>query len=92
MSKDNLKKYKTRVAELPDPPPMISDFNVSVKTRKKFGLNEENGARSNAIIHLADVAIRVGRKLQFDPVKMRFVNDDAANLLVDQPMRAPWHL
>ena len=92
MSKDDLKKYKTRVAELPDPPPMISDFNVSVKTRKKFGLNEENGARSNAIIHLADVAIRIGRKLQFDPVKMRFINDDAANLLVDQPMRAPWHL
>ena len=92
ISKDDLRKYKARVAELPDPPPMISDFNVSVKTRKKFGLNEENGARSNAIIHLADVAIRIGRKLQFDPVKMRFINDDAANLLVDQPMRAPWHL
>jgi len=85
-------RIKKRVAELPDPPPMISDFNVSVRTRKKFGLNEENAARSNVIVHLADVAIRVGRKLRFDPVKMRFINDDAANLLVDQPMRAPWHL
>jgi len=85
-------RIKKRLAELPDPPPMISDFNISVKTRKKFGLNEVNAARSNLIIHLADVAIRVGRKLRFDPVKQRFIDDDAANLLVDQPMRAPWHL
>jgi len=92
MSVEERGAFKKRLAELPDPEPMISEFNDSVKTRKKFGLNEVNGARSNLIIHLADVAIRVGRKLNFDPVKQRFIDDDAANLLVDQPMRAPWHL
>jgi len=77
---------------LPEPEPMVSDFNVSVKTRQKFGLNEENGNRSNLLVHLANAAIRTGRKLRFDPVAQRFIGDEEANRLVDQPMRAPWHL
>jgi len=77
---------------LPEPEPMISDFNISVKTRRKFGLHESNGNRSNLLVHLANVAIRTGRKLKFDPVTQHFVGDEEANRLVDQPMRAPWHL
>jgi predicted dehydrogenase len=80
------------IPTLPEPEPMISDFNVSVKTRRKFGLNEVNGNRSNMLVHLANAAIRTGRKLKFDPVAQRFVGDEEANRLVDQPMRAPWHL
>ena len=78
------------VAELPDPAPQVSDFNVSVRTRRPFGLNELNGNRSNILVHLANCAIRTGRVLHFDPIKMRFVNDDGANRLVKQPLRAPW--
>ncbi len=36
------------------------------------------------------VALRLGRTLDFDPVKLEFVGDDAANALVNQPMREPW--
>jgi predicted dehydrogenase len=77
---------------LPEPEPMVSDFNVSVRTRQKFGLNEANGNRSNMLVHLANAAIRIGRKLRFDPMALRFIDDEEANRLVDQPMRAPWHL
>jgi predicted dehydrogenase len=77
---------------LPEPEPQVSDFNVSVRTRRKFGLNEVNGNRSNMLVHIANAAIRTGRKLRFDPVAQRFIGDDFANRLVDQPMRAPWHL
>lgn len=77
---------------LPDPEPQISDFNVSVRTRKKFALNEDNGNRSNILVHLANCAIRSGRKLYFDPVELRFMDDEEANQLVEQPMRAPWTL
>jgi predicted dehydrogenase len=83
---------KDAIAALPEPEPMVSDFNVSVRTRRKFGLNEANGNRSNMLVHLANCAIRTGRKLQFDPVKQQFVGDETANRLVNQPMRAPWHL
>ncbi len=44
------------------------------------------------ILHLANIAIRVGRKIRFDPVKEVIVGDEEANRLVSQPMRAPWHL
>jgi hypothetical protein len=80
------------VHHLPKPEPMITEFNQSVRTRKKFALNEVNGNRSNLLVHLANCAIRTGRKLRFDPVKQRFIGDDGANRLADQPMRAPWRL
>ena len=70
----------------------IKDFNVSVRTRQKFGLNEMKGNRSNILVHLANIAIRTGRKLHFDPVTMRFINDPEANRLAEQPMRSPWSL
>jgi len=82
---------KDAVATLPEPEPMVGDFNVSVKSRAKFALNEANGNRSNLLVHLANAAIRTGRKLQFDPVSQRFIGDEQANLIADQPMRAPWH-
>jgi predicted dehydrogenase len=78
------------IESLPDPEPMISDFNVSVRTRRKFGLNEGNGNRSNMLVHMANVAIRTGRRLRFDPATERFIGDDEANRLADQPLRAPW--
>jgi predicted dehydrogenase len=83
---------KDAVASLPDPEPMIDDFRVAVRTRRKFALNEMNGNRSNMLVHLANAAIRTGRKLRFDPVSQHFVGDEEANRLVDQPMRAPWRL
>ena len=43
-------------------------------------------------MHLTNIAIRVGRKIAFDPVKEEVIGDPEANRLVDQPMRAPWYL
>jgi hypothetical protein len=36
------------------------------------------------------VALRLNRELNFDPVKLEFINDEGANRLIDQPMRAPY--
>ena len=38
------------------------------------------------------VALRLNRSLKFDPEKLLFIDDDAANRLIDQPMRASWSL
>jgi predicted dehydrogenase len=77
---------------LPDPEPQIGTFSDSVRSRKKFALNERNGHRSSTIVNLGVIALRLGRTLHFDPVAQRFRDDEAANRLVDQPMRAPWIL
>jgi hypothetical protein len=43
-------------------------------------------------VNLGVIALRLGRTLHFDPVAQRFRDDESANRLVDQPMRAPWIL
>ncbi len=75
---------------LPDPEPQIGIFSESVRTRKKFALNEANGHRSSTIVNLGVIALRLGRTIHYDPVAQRCIDDEAANRLVHQPMRAPW--
>jgi predicted dehydrogenase len=83
---------REKMAALPDPEPEIDDFSKSVRERRRFALNEANGHRSCTLVNLAKIAVRLGRGLHFDPAAQRFVNDEEANRLVDEPMRAPWHL
>jgi myo-inositol 2-dehydrogenase/D-chiro-inositol 1-dehydrogenase len=82
--------FKSKLKELPDPEPMVTDFVEAVKTRNKFALNEVNGHRSATIINLAKIAWRTGRVLRFDDAKQRFIDDDDANKYIKQPMREPW--
>jgi hypothetical protein len=41
---------------------------------------------------LANIAIRVGRRIRYDPVREQIIGDEEANRLVMPPLRAPWHL
>ena len=81
-----------KLAELPDPAPQNTDFIDCIHTRQKFALNEVNGFRSATIVNMAVCALRLNRTLRFDPEKLQFIGDDAANALIDQPMRSPWRL
>ncbi len=85
----NLRKL---IDTLPDPEPQITVFSESVRTRKKFALNEVNGHRSASLVNLGKIALRLGRTLEYDPVKEEFVNDPEANKLIDQPMRGEWKI
>ena len=78
------------VASLPDPEPQVGTFTESVRTRRKFALNEMNGHRSCTLVNLGILAVRLGRTLHFDPEAQRCRDDEAANRLIDQPTRAPW--
>jgi hypothetical protein len=80
-----------KVLAMPDPEPWPG-FSEAVKTRKKTGGCAEPAHRGAAIMHLANISIRVGRKIKYDPVKEEVIGDDMANRLVYQPMREPWHL
>jgi myo-inositol 2-dehydrogenase / D-chiro-inositol 1-dehydrogenase len=78
------------IASLPDPEPQVTTFSDAVRSRRKFALNERNGHRSATIVNLGVIAVRLGRTIHYDPVAQRCINDEAANRLIDQPMRAPW--
>jgi predicted dehydrogenase len=89
--KSDIPDLKRKLDQFSDPEPQRTDFAEAVKTRRKFALNEANGHRSCTLVNLAKTAVQLGRNLRFDPVKLRFIDDEAANRLINQPMRAPWH-
>ncbi len=80
------------LAEMPDPTPQNTDFIRCVKKRELFALNEMNGHRSATIVNMGVCALRLNRTLNYDPKSQTFINDDAANNLINQPMRNPWKL
>jgi predicted dehydrogenase len=84
--------FEEKLASLPDPEPRITDFAESVRTRRRFALDERAGHRSCTLVNLGKIAVRLGRPLRYDPVAERFVGDEQANRLVDEPLRAPWRL
>jgi len=67
-------------------------FEEAVKLRKQCGGNAEAAQRCATLLHLSNIAIRLGRKLHWNPDAERFVGDEEANRLVNIPMRAPWSL
>lgn len=68
------------------------NFLDCVKSRKETICPVETAVRSDTICHLDHIAMTLGRKLQWDPVKERFVDDETANRMLTRPMRSPWHL
>ena len=88
--RSDIPDLEKKLASFPDPEPQVTNFSEAVKTRKKFALNEENGHRSCTLVNMGKIALKTGRSLQFDPVSQTFINDDGANALIYQPMRAPW--
>lgn len=82
-----------KIAEMPDPEPQRTDFLDCVRTRRKFALNEDNGHHSCTLVNLGAMALRLGRKvMHFDPATQLVINDEAANQLINEPMRGPWKI
>jgi len=88
--KSDIPNLERLLAELPEPALQQTDFVESVKLRRPFALNEQNGFRSATIVNLGITAMRLGRGFEFDPVKLCAVDDPAADRFICQPMRAPW--
>ena len=63
-----------------------------IASRERPICDVEVGHRSATVCHLGNIALRLGRELNWDPQAERFVNDDQANQFVGKPMSAPWHL
>lgn len=68
------------------------NFIDCVRSRRPTVAPIEVAHRSIMIGHLGVIAIKLGRKLHWDPKKERFTNDPEANRMLLRPMRSPWHL
>jgi predicted dehydrogenase len=68
------------------------NFIDAVRSRKTSDQNGpvETAHYSSALAHLANIAFRRNRVLEFDPEKEVFTNDSAANKLLRNTYRAPY--
>lgn len=61
-----------------------------IRTRKQPVATSEIGHRSCTACLVSHIAMKLPRKLYWDPAKERFNNDDEANALASRPQRHPY--
>ena len=65
---------------------------AAVKTRQATICPIDAAVRSDTICHLGDIAMRLGRRLHWDPEQEEFVGDAQAHATTRRAMRSPWQL
>jgi len=68
----------------------MGNFIDCVKSRKTPICPADVGHRSASLCHLGTIAIRLGRKLNWDPAKEQFVGDAEASSWIARKMRKPY--
>jgi myo-inositol 2-dehydrogenase / D-chiro-inositol 1-dehydrogenase len=66
------------------------NFLKCIKSRKPVFEPVEDLHRTSTIAHIGNIAMKLGRKLGWDPVKEEFLNDPEADALRSRPERDPW--
>ena len=68
------------------------NFIDCVKSRKECLVPVEVGHRVASGLHLGNISMILGRKLQWDHSKEEFIGDDEANKMLSRENRDPWKL
>jgi predicted dehydrogenase len=68
------------------------DFLKALRTGRRPISHIGAAVHSDLVCHQADIAMRLGRRLHWDPSREIFADDEKANRLLSRAMRGPWHL
>jgi predicted dehydrogenase len=68
----------------------MRNFFDCVHSREQPICDAEIGHRSVSVCHLGVIALRLGRKLAWDPEREEFPGDPEANQQLNREMRKPW--
>ena len=68
------------------------NFVDAVKSRGPTVSPLPDAVRSDIISHISDIAIRLKRKVTWDPKKEEIVGDAEATKRLQRPMREPWKI
>ena len=61
-----------------------------IKSRKQPISPVEIGHRTCSVCLISHIAMKLGRKLKWDPTAEKFINDDLANSMLSRPQRYPY--
>ncbi len=73
-------------------PDHVRNFLDCIKTREDPIAPVEVGHRSVSVCHLGNIAMRLKRKIRWDPDTQEIIGDDEAAGMLSRPLRAPWNL
>jgi len=68
----------------------VRNFLDCIKTRQRPAADVEEGHRVSTACHLANISLRVGRKIRWDPQREEIVGDREASAMLVRPYRKPW--
>ena len=69
-----------------------NNFIECVRSRKDPIAPVEGGVQASYLGMIAEISIKLGRKLKWDPKSETFPDDAEATGLLSAPMRSPWKL
>lgn len=69
----------------------VRNFLDCIKSRRLTVSHPELAHRAHTIVHCANLCMRLGRKLNWDPVAEKFAQDDEANRMLERTMRLWQH-
>ena len=99
MAIDGYNSYKTFLGKKQEPGPSRSEggnnwanFIGALRNRKRQELNAEieEGHLSSALVHLSNISYRLGRSIQFDPIKEQIIRDPEAQAMLRRKYRQPF--
>jgi len=68
----------------------VRNFLDCVKLRKQPNSDLESGHQVTTVCHLANISMKVGRKLRWKTEKEEIVGDAEATAMLERPYRKPW--
>jgi hypothetical protein len=69
-----------------------TNFLNAIRTGQPNVSPVDVAAHDEMIAQMSDIAVRLKRKLHWDPVKEEFINDEQANRRLAKTARGPWRL
>jgi predicted dehydrogenase len=76
----------------PQHQPHVVNFLECVKSRQKPNADMETIHRSTSACILANISLRVGRKVHWDSAKEQIIGDAEANKRLNEERRPPWNI
>jgi len=92
LPEENFRGFKPPQPSIPAPKSHFAEWIEACKEGKPTGCNFDYASTLTEIIQLANVAYRVGKMLQWDPVNLRATNCPNAESLIINNFRKGWEL
>ncbi len=68
----------------------VRNFLDCVKSRQRPIADVEGGHQATTACHLANISLRTGRKIRWDPDREEIIGDEEASRMLVRPYRKPW--